>query len=128
MSRVYFNRQVRLGTNRKTRNKMMQNFHHISAFLVYLTFSAKIKSITRCISTLLDAMFNSVGHTITEKSAKNGGHAHRGSTVISYMFVFYHQQHLRMFWGVFLLVLCVCFFFFALPFSFFHNINCGYPL
>ena len=84
MSRVYFYRQVRLGTNRKTQNKMMQNFHHISVFLVYPTFSAKIKSVTRCISTLLDAMYNSVGHTITEKSTKNGGHAHPGSTVVPF--------------------------------------------
>ena len=73
-------------SNWKTRNKTMQNFHHISAFLVYPTFSAKIESFTRCISTLLVAMYNSVGHTITEKSAKNGCHAHPGSTVVQKCF------------------------------------------
>ena len=61
---------------------MMQNFHHISAFLVYQTFSAKIKPITRCISTLLDVIYNSVGHTVTEKSTNNGGHAYPGSTLL----------------------------------------------
>ena len=45
MSGVYFYRHVRLWTNRKTRNKMMQNFHHISAFLVYSTFTAKLNQL-----------------------------------------------------------------------------------